>query len=204
MKKIVSLFLVLIMVLSVSVVSFAEETITDYNWDQVSSLVQEFFGGTINLALIDEVEATFWIPGTFYIAELSEEDISNNCIGYLLTEDGSAFILIYYMDMPVASLDALLSYNRGQGLNSRMINVNGIPAVRLEDPANDSLSVSFQTQENKLFQMYFYPATNDYYSAVFDMVIASIFPDEVNIPGQEASEPEPPAPVNPVSSLISK
>ena len=103
--------------------------------------------------------------------------------------------------MTVPTLDTLLSSYRASGHNARMISVNDIPAVLMQDAASNSLSVSFQTEEDKMLQFFFYPASDENYAVIFDLIISSILPNEMLIP--ETAEPVA-APVNPVSGLISK
>ena len=201
MKKIFSLLLALSLVFCLTSAAFADATQTEYNWTDVGSTVLDFFGDDSNICKIDEVDALFWVPGYFHIVELTPEDEAENCIGYLVNNDGSAFMLLYYQDMPVPTLDNLLSSYRASGHNARMITVNSVPAVLMQDTTSNSLSVSFQTEEDKMLQFFFYPASDENYAVIFDLIISSILPNEMLIP--ETAEPVA-TPVNPVSGLISK
>ena len=112
MKKLLSLLLTVSFILCLSSHAFSDTSETEYNWSEVQSVVQEVFSENSKFFLIEEIESSFWTPSFYHIADLSEEEIQDNCIGYLLTEDGSSFILLYYMDMPVDSLDAFFAFYR--------------------------------------------------------------------------------------------
>ena len=203
MKKLLSLLLTVSFILCLSSHAFSDTSETEYNWSEVQSVVQEVFSENSKFFLIEEIESSFWTPSFYHIADLSEEEIQDNCIGYLLTEDGSSFILLYYMDMPVDSLDAFFAFYRQNGNNAQMVTVNGIPAILVRDTATDSLSVSFQTQEGKLFQMICYPISDESFSIIFDLIIASITPI-APVVVEDTSETDAPVPTNPISGLISK
>ena len=203
MKKVLSLLLTVMLVFSFSSAVFADSGATEYNWADVGSAVLDYFGTDGNICKIDEVDALFWVPNYFHIVELTAEDEAENCIGYLVNNDGSAFMLLYYLEMPVPTLDSLMSSYRANGHNTRMVTVNDIPAVYMQDYTSDSVSVSFQTKENKLFQVFFYPASDENYSVIFDLILASFLPADTLIPDEAPAEPVA-APVNPVSGLISK
>ena len=202
MKKLISMLLALVLLLCLPVLSFADASTGVYRWEEVGNTVLDYFADNTNFAYIEEVDAAMWVPGYFAIADLSEEDIADNCIGYLINADGSAFILLYYMDMPAASLNALLSSYQASGHTAKMITVNDVPAVLMEDSSSNSRSVSYQTQDNKLFQVFFFPASDENYSVIFDLMIASILPRDTEVADETAAEVA--APVNPVSGLISK
>ena len=65
MKKLISFFLAVFVVLSISAFVFADENLINYRWVDVEKNVQETFGSTGNTWLIKEVDATIWFPSEY-------------------------------------------------------------------------------------------------------------------------------------------
>ena len=196
MMKLFSVVLAVLLVFSLSVCSFADGGMKEYNWSSVKDQLPAVFAEGCVEGLIEEVDATFCLPGLFYPVPLTEEDIKENYIGFLVSEDGNSFILFSYDDMDNnTSLDFLYSYYTQNGINAEKILVNGIPALLQRDFENNILLLSYHTQEDKLLQLMFSPLSNE---SIYEYIIASIQPRV------EETAAEPVVPVNPVSSLISK
>lgn len=204
MKKVLSLLLAVMFVFSLSSAVFADSGETVYDWMFTNQIALNLFGSDCHYCQIDEVDATFWVPASFHISAFPEEDKESGCIGYLETDTGTAFIVLYYRDTQFSSMDALMSSYRANGYNTHMVTINSIPAVYMQDYTSNTISVSFQTKENKLFQVIFFPASDEYISSIYELIISSILPNDMLIPEEAPAEPVAAAPVNPVSGLISK
>ena len=198
MKKIFSLFLIFVLLFSLSAVSFADGEEAEYNWGDVVPIISNVFSGDGALWRIKDVEAVMWLPGVFIPADLSEDDAQSECIGFFTTESGSASILLYYVDMDGISLNDLYSYYKQNDIVAEMVSVNGIPAILQKNTDSDMLILTFQTRDGKLFQVLFSPISDENYAKFFDMVISSIQPDVIEEPVETV------VPQNPVSGLISK
>ena len=106
MKKVISFFLSVLLILSLSVVSFADWDSGEYDWASAEAKIKESFGD-FNIYSIPEVTASLWLPGSFLPAERTAEEIENDCIASYMTGPEDAFATFYYMDSDGVSLDAL-------------------------------------------------------------------------------------------------
>ncbi len=198
MKKIFSLFLVVALMLSLSALAFAEEDIdielVEYNWADAEPVFKQEFAGNSTKWYIEEVDATLWLPSAFVAEELTEEDRANDLIKIFASPNGGNFIILSYSDVENFSVFALYAVMSEAGEDVTLVSVNEIPAVLLRDNENSSLVLMFATREEKLFQVVFMPLEDE---ELFELIIDSIQPyvEEVE---------DAPAPVNPVSGLISK
>ena len=195
MKKFVSLSLVLMLLLSLPVFSFAAGT--EYNYSEVEDHLSERLGGDTKWWKIDQVDALICLPTSFLFAPLSDEDRANDCILFALPDDDSGrYFLAYYSDAAGITLETLSSYNQN-GFTGEMVTVNGIPAVLQRNTQDNILILSYLTQQNKLFQLLFTPLSDEdpFYSSIISTI-------QADIPVVAASDDV--VPVNPVSGLISK
>ncbi len=196
MKKFVSLVLMLVLVFSLSSLAFAEEKreVIEYKWADAEPVFKEEFAGDSTKWYIKEVDATIWLPSGFNAEELTAEDLAQDMIGIFASPNGGNFMMLSYSEVENLSVPGLFAVLQDAGQDAYIVSVNDIPAVLLRDPEHDSLVLMFQTRDGKLFQIVFFPLEDE---ELYELVIDSIQP--------YAEEPEDvPAPVNPVSGLISK
>lgn len=187
MKKFISLFLICVIIMCFSSFAYADDDVKSYTWAERSDGYHWY---------IEEVDADFWMPDTFLPVELTEADRAEDIIGFLSNEDGSYSVLFYSIDGDF-SLYTFFGYCMDSGRDAEIVTVNSLPALVLRDPENNVASLIFQTQEKNLFQFSFSPLGND---TLMEQVFSSIRPhQEVEVEGSSK-----PAPVNPVSTLISK
>jgi hypothetical protein len=202
MKKIISLFLSIILIFSLSVHALADDNLLNYRWNDVEQIVQDSFGSTGNIWPIDEVNVTMWLPKEFIPVDPAAEGFEN-CLGLFTSSDGVSYVLINYIDSDGLDLNSYYNYTRDQAPNIYKILVNDIPA--LEQDSTDSFMVMFMTQEGKLLQFLFSPASNPVYGLVMSSIQSTVAEEAVPVVEPEPVEvPATPAPVNPVSGLISK
>ncbi len=197
-KRILPIFLVVIILFSLSPCSFASDT-DKYDWLAVKDHITDLFGTSALDGYVDEVDADFCLPDFFSPVALTDQDIADGYIGFLVSNDRESYVLFNYTDMAGSSLSSLHDYYVQNGYNAEMISVNGIPALLQRDFNNNVLLLNYQTQENRLFQLIFSPLSAE--ETLYNYIIASIRPhaDE-----KGASESEVAVSVNPVSGLISK
>ena len=198
MKKILSLLLSLLLLFSLSATAFAEENPVEYHWMDTFGQILDTFAGHGNLLRIEEVDALVWLPDIFIPVTLTEEDEQNGTIGIFVMEDSDAFVLFNYSEIPDITLDSLYTYYSQNNHTVEKVSVNNIPAILDRDEENNTLTLTYQTQEGKFFQVIFSPVSDEHFASLFDLVISSIQPDF------EAESAEPAVPTNPVSGLISK
>ncbi len=200
MKKFFSILFIFILLFSLFGSVYAEEGLTTYNWSDVSGIIQESFSDDSSYFLIEDVDAVIWLPSYFSSVDLTDEDIENGGVGSFVNVNGNALVYLSYSDMEGFSLDSLFSYYTLNNYNAEIVLINDIPAILMRDEANDILSLSYQTQAGKLFQILFYPMMDQSYAALYQLVISSIRPYSPLL--EEPSEPA--VSTNPVSGLISK
>ncbi len=200
MKKSISIFLALIVVLSFSVSAFADGDIPNYRWIDVENNVINVFGDAGNVYPLEEVNATFWLPSEFISHDPAEEGMDETCIGLYATADAGHYIFVDYRDAEGLTLDSYFAYAFQQGFSVSRILVNDIPAIYQEDPANNTFTLMFQTRDDKLLEFFFSPLS----SSLYGIVMCSIQPTDVKEEAVEEAPVEPVVPVNPVSGLISK
>ena len=163
-------------------------------------LIQEAFPDDSKYYLIEDVDAVIWLPSYFSSLDLTEEDIKNDAVGSFVNTAGDALVYLSYSDMGDLSLDSLYNYYSRNNYNVEMVRVNDIPAMLLRDEANNLLSLTYQTQDGKFFQVTFYPLLDENYAVLYQLVISSIRPYSPLV--EKSSEPV--VSNNPVSGLISK
>lgn len=204
MKKTISFFLAVVLILILPVFSYADNN-REYNWSDVNSRLPEILGDNALECQIEEVDALITLPSSYGLVSLSEEDKADGCIGIAVsTENNSEYIMFYYTNADGVNLNGLFAYFSQNGIPAYAVSVNGVPAILQRDETNNFLILTYQTVENQLFQVMFSPLSLE--ESLFDYIIASIRPHataELEAASAEI-EVDPPTPVNPVSGLISK
>lgn len=200
MKKCFSVLLFLVFLLLFFGSASADDALVSYNWSDVVGVIQEVFSDDSSYYLIEDVDAVIWVPSYFYSLDLTEEEIENDGIASFVNSSGDALVYLSYSDMDGISFDSLFNYYSRNNYNVKKVLVNDIPAILMRDEANNILSLSYQTQAGKLFQIMFYPILDENYAALYQLVISSIRPYSPLF--EESSEPV--VSTNPVSGLISK
>lgn len=103
MKKLIALFVALVMCLSVASAAFAEELeVITMTWDEMEPLISEA-GLEGDFYKLGGVDVLVWVPNTFALLELTDEEIEDNFIAHFyegatgnyivvtLTENGLTF-----------------------------------------------------------------------------------------------------------------
>ena len=204
MKRIISLLLVFIFIFVLPVFSYADDN-REYNWSDINTRLPVILGDNPLECQIEEVDALISLPSSYALVSLSEEDMSDGCIGIAVsTENNSEYIMFYYSPADGITLNGLYAYFSQNGISADAVSVNGVPAILQRDEANNFLILTYQTVENQLFQIMFSPLSLE--ESLFDYVIASVRPHAAAELAAASQEPaaEVVTPVNPVSGLISK
>lgn len=204
MKKLFFLFFTFILVFVLSAFSFAEDDLLNYRWVDVQSTVNQVFGSNGNVYSLDDVNITIWLPEEYISINPTEAELDNSCIGcYAMGND--SFVLINYSDSEGIDLDGYYNYRVQQGLPIEKILVNDIPAILQDDLENNSFLLMFQTQENKFLQFIFSPLSNPVNGIIMSSIQSTVGEEPAPVVESEPVEvPETPAPLHPVSTLISK
>ena len=204
MKKLVFSFLVLVFLLTICSVVFADDTLLNYRWEDVQSTVTQVFGSNGTFYTIEKINATIWLPSEYSSIDPVEADLDSSCIGCYMMGDGS-FVLINYTDSEGLDLDSYYNQCVLQGISVQKVLINDIPALEQDTPANNSFLLMFQTQENKFLQFIFSPLSNPVNGIIMSSIQSTVPEESAPAVEPESVEvPATPAPVNPVSGLISK
>lgn len=201
MKKIISVFLLAVLLSSISSFAFAEEDLLNYRWIDVEKIVNDSFGSDGTIWPINEVNATIWLPNIFSPIDHSGEGLED-CIDLFVTEDGANYVLVNYTSSDSMDLESFYTQLLQQGANVYKILVNDIPA--LEQDNDGSYMITFQTQEGKFLEFLFGPSSNPVYGLVMSSIISTVEEEPVPIEPESVEVPATPTPENPVSRLISK
>ena len=131
---------------------------------------------------------------SFLALKLTEDDFDNDAIACFMSADESEMIYISYSDVNGITLEAFQKQLSQNNISSKIINVNGIPALLYSAPDSNAMVAVYSTANGYFLQLIFFPYSNDFIS----VILSSVQPDV------QDSEPEPVVPVNPISGLISK
>lgn len=189
MKKTFSIILAFVFVLCICSSAFAENETRELVWSERADGVDWY---------IDEVDTSFWLPESYNAVELTEQDLADDIIGFLVTEQGS-YLGVFYSGKDSFSLYNYFGYCKDIGKDVEIVIVNKIPAVLQRDTENNLGNLVFQTQDGYFFQLSFYPLSDE---ALMEQIFSSVRPKTVE--EQPDVVEQQPAPTNPVSSLISK
>lgn len=199
MKKLLSLIIALALVFSLSAFASAE---MNYKWVDVQNAVQQSFGSSGKFYPINEVNATIWLPDEFISVDPAEAEMGEGCIGFYVL-GGNDYVLINYTDSDGLDLEGYYNEALQKGADVGKILVNDIPAIEQDNSADNSFLLMFQTQENKFLQFIFAPLSNPVYGLIMSSIQSTVTEEPVP-DAKDAEIPAAPAPVNPVSGLISK
>ena len=198
MKKALSQLLIIIFILSLSSVAFAEDALS---WDFYGPIAEETFGDTAHFVTLDEVEAMIWIPDFLLPVQLTEEDISSGAIASYMPEDESELVYFSYFDAEGITLEAFQRSLTSNGVHAEIQTINGIPALVYYDGNSDTFVTTFATAEGYFLQILCFPFSDELSSVLFAMMLSSIQPV---VEEKEEDSDSPVVSVNPVSRLISK
>ena len=168
-------FIVLAVLLLTFSAAFAQETETvqEINWEDIAPMVEES-GLEGEFYTVGEFGIAMWIPVQFHETELTEEDIDNGYVSYLVTDDESNAVAIICIDGGGMTLEDYMSYLEGEedvsGVEYGL--VNGIEAVSYDYDGN--MNVSFITDAGYILEFTFGPMSDEGFAAVASIMAASI------------------------------
>lgn len=169
MKKFLAVLLTLAMLMT-SVSAFAAEL----NWSDLSEKAAEMDPNAQFCAIAD-TGLMMWVPSVFLAVELSEEDMEDGYIAVLTTEDESVEVYVFYMDLEGASLSDYIATAESYGYTDiGECTINGIPALAMTDPENDTGMLLFATDAGYAIAFGFYPFSDEGFQAVSLMMIGSL------------------------------
>ncbi len=156
--------------------AFAQtETVTEVNWEDVSAAVEEA-GISGDFYNVSDTGLRMWIPDVFSEVELTEEDVEDGLIAYLMPADESAAISVshaYIEELTVDGYYNLLTETEGVEELEYVV-INGIAAVSYKLPEQDTMTVSFVDDAGYVYEFTFGPASDEGFLSVATLIAASI------------------------------
>ena len=170
--------MVLAMLFALSVSAAAAPATTAENaltWEDFEADVKAA-GIDADFVQIGDLNLMMWLPSVFSEAELTEEDIQNGYVSYLVTDDESAVIAIMRKDLGM-SLEEWEQELPDYGVtDAEMGIVNGFQALMYSVPEDDTMCLDFETESGEVLEFTFYPMSDEGYQAVAAIIMASIQP----------------------------
>ena len=155
--------------------AFAEEEIVELNWaDFESQVLEADWGGSI--VAYEDLGVQFYVPDVFSEGEMTEEDVADDMIDYYTTEDESAAIGIFYVEADGVTLEEFAEEATKDGSDVDVAVINGLDAIVYEDIEADAVTVVFATESEDMIVFVFAPASDEEFSAVALVMMASIQP----------------------------
>ena len=176
MKRVFSVLLILVLITSLSVFAFAAGETTVFSWEDVEeNLAQSGLEG--RFLFLEKIAMKMWLPNTYILEELTEEDADEGYLAYYITEDGSSEVGILYYDVNGTELDELLVSLRKDGYkDAELIQLNGNSAVCYTNGEEDSVNVVFSTERGYFLQVVIYPISDRESFNIASLIIYSIQP----------------------------
>lgn len=174
MKKIIASLVALVLLLALPC-ALAEQ-VPAINWEDAESAAADIDGSWYTF---EDVALQFWIPDVFENLEPTEDD-PDEMIGKFEVSDGSAGIYAQYLEgyEGLTMEDAIGRLESNGATEIERCTLNGMDAVSFSIPDVDAVYVVFITQSGNYVQFIFTPVSDEGASAVFQLVTASIMPEE--------------------------
>ena len=180
MKKLLAILMVLAMLFALSVSAAAATATTAenvLNWTDYEADVNAT-GIDADFVQIGDLNLMMWLPSVFSEAELTDEDIQNGYVSYLVTDDESAVIAIMSRDLGM-SLEEWEQELPDYGVtDAEMGIVNGYRALVYSTPEDDTMCIDFEVESGEILEFTFYPMSDEDFQAVASIIIASLQPIE--------------------------
>ncbi len=183
LKKSVSLFLAAAMTASMMAFpAMADETEAAegiYWTDEIQEML-EAQGITGDFVTFDEIAVKMYVPDVLQEVELTDEDREAGYIGYFSTEDQEAQVGVMYVNADGMTVEEYAAELEGMdGVTDVEMGVlNGLDAVTYSMPDTDVAAIAFATQAGALLEFSFAPMSDEGFSSVASIMMASIMPDE--------------------------
>ena len=178
MKKLVAVLMAIAMLCALSVSAAAETTTENVlNWTDVEEDVKAA-GLEGDFVQIGDNNLKMWLPSAFSESELTDEDIENGYIAYLVTDNESEVIAIMSVNLG-ESLEEWEEELPDYGItDAEMGVINGYKALMYSTPENDTMCVDFETEDGEILEFTFYPMSDEDFSGLAFLITMSLQPLE--------------------------
>lgn len=179
MKKTAALLLSLCMLLTFAcALAEASPAANEINWSDVEPQITEA-GWQGDFVTFDEIAVKLWVPAAMPAVELTDDNRAMGLIGCFATQDGSASVGVQYTDIAGMSLEDFAAKLTETGAADAATGIiNGLPVLTYALPADDSACVALTTESGYLFQVIFAPMSDEGFSSVASIMMASLQAEE--------------------------
>lgn len=149
MKKILCVALMLCLMMTAALA----ET-PSLNWEDVEPALQAG-GVTGQFYTFENIAVKIWMPEDFAPVELTEEDTDKGVIACFAPDDQSGTVTVVYVDFDGGSLEDYAAYlaTEPDVTEVEMATVNGLPCVTYRMPGQDSVSITFTTEQGNALEL---------------------------------------------------
>lgn len=178
MKKLFAIVLSLCMLFTAfgAVAAAEEETISEINWSDYESQVEEagWEGNFVSFA--DVIAIQIWVPTAMEAAEVTDEEAEGGILGYYQTEDGSRLLTVMYVDAEGMSLEEYAAQVEEEygATDIDYAVVNGILMLSYKTEDTDMGFVTMTTEAGYILEFGFSPMSDEDFVGVMAAMIASI------------------------------
>lgn len=181
MKKIISLAVLVVLLLTMLPVAYAvgdpPKQVSEYTWEAVKQVLYdyEYEGFTSKKP---EVGLRFWVPNDLYPFEITDEGKEDGVLGFYVNYDGSFTLEVDLVNMNM-NQDEFMEYLKSNGMKAiKNIEVNGRPFILYRDPKVKGIRCNVAAtvlEDNSIVEFVFF-GDQEKYSLFTSLVIASIRP----------------------------
>ena len=169
MKKFLAILMTVLMLLC-SVGAMADTV----DWDDDLAALALSIDPDAHFHPVSNLGVMMWIPTNFKELQLTQEDLDNGYIAYLITDDETAAVAITYAEFD-GTLGDMAEQAEAMGMKDVSKDyINGIPAVTFVSEENDSFVVVYSTTGGYLLMFTFAPISDETFNVVGTLMAASI------------------------------
>lgn len=161
------------MILALVLTLTAAAAFADLSWNDNQQAAAQIDG---EFHTYDEPGLKCWIPTVLQQVDLSEEERKSGYIDYFATADDSSAVAVQYLHAGIHTVEEycnmLNAHTDVSDINT--ISVNGLNAAIYAIKATDVTCISIPKGDGYVYEMTFYPMSDDGFSAVAVLIASSI------------------------------
>lgn len=161
-KRLALVVAVIVAIFSLGMVAFAKGNVTEMNWSDGEERVKEE-GIKGKFVSLDDVAIKFWIPDDYKAVEITDEEKKEGFIAYYESKKDKGIVSVVYTDNGCKTLDEYKKELKKMSDVSEIEDcmVNDLECVGYRMKEQDSLSLSFSTDQDKILEFTFAPVTDE-------------------------------------------
>lgn len=178
MKKLIALFVALVLCLGMTTAAFAEDIPTvSISWEEVEPTVIEN-GWEGEFVTLDDIGLKVWLPTALEEIELTDEDLEDGFIAYFMSEDETLSIGVTVHEAGATFDDYIAYLQEIEVLALQIVNVNGADFISYtftNDNDVDCNVVSLINDDGDILEFAF-TAGDPEFEVMSAFIVASIQP----------------------------